>query len=156
MTADGGLITRAGKAHNTGRGLTPAGEPMTADGKLITWAGNSLLGRERLMTADGGFLCASLFVFSLLFGFLLLLLLLFFFWGGERGENAAENSHKKLLVLEGSCSFFCLLGHLLGHCPRHHTADYVPNDDPPHSSIRFVQCRQSPQPDAIGTSPQTN
>ena len=48
-----------------------------------------------------------------------------------------------------SCGFFCLLGHLLGHCPRHQTADNVSNDDPPHSSIRFVQCRQSPQPDAI-------
>ena len=55
MTADGGLITGAGKAHDSGRGA------MTADGKLITGAGKAY------DSGRGGSFCAFLFVFSLLF-----------------------------------------------------------------------------------------
>ena len=43
----------------------------------------------------------------------------------------------------------CLPGHLLGHRLRHQMADNVANDDHPHSSIRFVQCCQSPQLDSL-------
>ena len=47
---------------------------MTADGGLIAGAGKAY------DSGRGGFLCAFLFVFSLLFGFLLLLLLLLLLW----------------------------------------------------------------------------
>ena len=52
MTTDGVLITGAGKAYDSGLGADYSGR------------GSSLLGRERLMTADGGlFVCVSVFFF---------------------------------------------------------------------------------------------
>ena len=53
MTADGNLITGAGNAYDSGRGA------MTADGKLITGAGKGY------DNGRGGFLCALRFFFFL-------------------------------------------------------------------------------------------
>ena len=61
---------------------------------------------------------------------------------------SSMHSHPGRGVLEGCC-LFCLLSHLLGHRLRHQPVENVSNDDHPHPSIRFVQCHQSQQPDAI-------
>ena len=82
MTADWGLITAAGEAYDSGReaDYSGPGKPMTADGKLITGAGKAY------DSGRGGFLCAFLFVFSLLFWLLLL-------FCGTFSRNVYVNKH---------------------------------------------------------------
>ena len=52
-------------------------------------------------------------------------------------------------VLEGSGCNFDFLGDLFRDCASHQPANNVANDDPPHASVRLLECRESTEPDGL-------